>query len=107
MGLLRDWPSGTEQGARYDRDKVIKPADNKRVTKFVTDVSCGIGSSPLRNRVSSCVHQKPTSHLNNVNGSAVFALVNVARDKHTHTLFYTTRTRPKNRDPIKHQDTKK
>jgi len=49
--------------------------------------------------------KNPTSHLNIVKGAAVVTLVNMARDKHTHTLVYTTRTCPKNRNPTKLQDT--
>ena len=40
-----------------------------------------------------------------MNGASVVTLVNMTRDKRTHTLIDTTRTCPKDRDDIKQQDT--
>ena len=102
MCLIRDWPSGSEQQLDITAMMLPRRATTNVWLKSVTDEAYGIGVHPLCNRASNCVHQNPTIHLNNVNGAAMFTLVNMARDMHT--LVYVTRTTPKSRDTTKLQD---
>ena len=82
--------------ARYGSNKVIAPADSKRVTEACYVVTWH-RHAPVGYPCQLMCPPQPASYLNNAIGVSLVRLVNTARDNHA--LYYATRTCPVSRDP--------